>query len=195
MTEDITNKDAEETTPEVAEDNIAVEVSEETIEEINKLKELDIDTLVELVMSKTKEAEDNSEKFLRKTADLDNFKKRTEKERVELLSFANEKLLLEVLPVLDNLERAMSHADVDADSALTNGVKLVIDNFTSTMAKFGLTPIEAKGKTFDPLLHEAVSHIETTDFENDTVTEELQRGYTLNGKVVRHTMVVVANNS
>lgn len=168
--------------------------TKEMQEAIDKLKELDIDTLVELVMVKTSEAEENNEKFLRKTADMENFKKRSEKERTDLLAFANEKLILDILPVLDNMERALSHADSESGTALKDGVKLVIDQFNSTLIKFGLTTIEAKGKTFDPAFHEAVSHTETTEFENDIVIEELQKGYILNGKVIRHTIVVVAKN-
>lgn len=190
MTDDIKSED-DNTAPD---EGFKKEITAEELETINKLKELDIDTLVELAMAKTKEAEANNEMFLRKTADLENFKKRAEKERTDLLAFANEKLILDILPVLDNMERALSHADSESGTALKDGVKLVIDQFDSILTKFGLTPIEAKGKTFDPAYHEAVSHIDTTEFENDIVTEELQKGYILNNKVIRHTIVVVAKN-
>lgn len=192
-------KEENETNEEVTEEsNTSTEevspLTKEMQETIDKLKELDLDTLVELLMTKTLEADSNNDKFLRKTADMENFKKRSEKERVDLLAFANEKLILDILPVLDNMERALTHADTETDSALKDGVKLVIDQFSSILTKFGLTQVEAKGKPFDPEFHEAVSHVETTDFENDIVTEELQKGYILNNKVIRHTIVVVAKN-
>ncbi len=131
------------------------------------------------------------DKYLRMLAEYDNFKKRTQKEKDELYSFAVSDTLEKLLPVLDNLERA---ADAAAEkSPLSDGVKMVLKQFGETLEKMDVTPIEAVGKEFDPNIHNAVMHVEDEEVSANTVVEEFQKGYKYKEKVIRHSMVKVAN--
>ncbi|MBQ4516440.1 MAG: nucleotide exchange factor GrpE [Clostridia bacterium] len=131
------------------------------------------------------------DKYLRMLAEYDNFKKRTQKEKDELYSFAVSDTLEKLLPVLDNLERA---AEAAAEkSPLADGVKMVLKQFGETLEKMNVTPIEAVGKEFDPNIHNAVMHVEDEKVGTNTVVEEFQKGYKYKEKVIRHSMVKVAN--
>ncbi len=143
------------------------------------------------------EAASNYEKYLRAVADLENYKKRAEKERIELKKYANEKLLLEVLPVTDNLQRALDHVDGDEPNnlaSLTEGVSMTIDQLFKVLAQFGLTEVKAVGEKFDPEFHHAISHDNTTDAEPGTIVSVFQKGYILKGRLIRPAMVSVAND-
>lgn len=131
------------------------------------------------------------DKYLRMLAEYDNFKKRTQKEKDELYAFAVADTLEKLLPVLDNLERA---ADAAAEkSPLADGVKMVLKQFGETLEKMDVTAIEAVGKEFNPNIHNAVMHIEDEEVGANTVVEEFQKGYKYKEKVIRHSMVKVAN--
>ncbi len=146
-----------------------------------------------IVDAKTKEAEENHHRFLRAVADLENYKKRAEKEKSEIVQFANEELIKGLLPVLDNLERALEHADKTKDlESLKEGVRLTLGQMYSILEGFGLTRIEALGERFDPSRHEALSHEETGEHESGTVIKEFQRGYYLKKKLLRPSLVAVA---
>jgi molecular chaperone GrpE len=122
----------------------------------------------------------------RAAADLQNYKRRTEQERGEWLRTANGALIRELLPVLDDLERALQHVPADeADSEWVKGTRLVERKFRQILERQGVTPIEAVGRPFDPALHEAVGGSGTV------VAQEYQRGYTMHGRVLRPSIVVV----
>ena len=144
--------------------------------------------------AKIKEAEDNFNKFLRTAADLDNYKKRVEKEKAEIMSLACENAITGILPVLDNLERAFSHAQGGHDNleALSEGVKLTIEQFRAVLQKLGLTEVKAVGDKFDPSLHHAISHEDAAGAAPGTVVKEFQKGYFLKGRLMRPSMVGVA---
>lgn len=169
----------DESTEELVDDGLSLE------QEIERLSgELD---------ARIKEAEQNYARFLRACADLENYKKRAEKEKADFLSFANEGLILDLLPVVDNLERAIEHTTPEAgQDALVLGVRLTIDQFYGALKKYGLTPINAVNEKFDPAIHHAISHDEASCAPADTVVKEFQKGYALKGKVIRHSMVSVA---
>src|SRR3989338_8753402 len=142
---------------------------------------------------KTKEAEVTFDKFLRACADLENYKKRAEKEKGELISFSNERFIKEVLPVADNLERAIDHIEDESDlAAVKDGIKLVLDSLLAVLKKFGVEAASAMGDKFDPTRHEAVSHEETDSSDPGTVIKEFHKGYYLNGRLLRPAMVVIA---
>ncbi len=146
---------------------------------------------------KTKEAEEFRNKYLRKCADFENYKKRMDKEKSALVSFANEELIKELLGVLDNLERALEHfeespSEEAAVNSLRSGVELTLKNMHDILKKFGLKEIEAMGKPFDPTMHEALSHEESEEYESGIVIKELQKGYLLNERLLRPSLVVVA---
>ena len=118
------------------------------------------------------------EQMLRAVADADNFKKRIEREKEGQTRYANERIIRELLPVMDNLERALSHSASAADdvAGLLDGLNMTLKGFKDTLARFGCTPVEAMGKPFDPNFHEAVSQEERSTEESNTVVRELQKG-------------------
>lgn len=133
------------------------------------------------------------DRYLRTAADFDNYRKRVEKEREDIVCYANEKLVSDLLPILDNLERALS---VDSEGAnlgsILEGVRMVNRQLQSVLSGCGLEPVNAVGSAFDPQVHEAVGVLPSGDHDEGTVLAELQKGYKLKGKVLRHSMVHVA---
>jgi molecular chaperone GrpE len=124
-------------------------------------------------------------------ADLENYKKRVAREREDYVKCANESLILELLDVYENLERAVETARKSND-AMAKGLEMVYANMKAVLEKHGLKPIKAVGEKFDPYLHEAMLQEVDDDREEDTVLEEIQRGYTLNMKVIRYSKVKVS---
>ena len=137
-----------------------------------------------------RERDDWREKAYRAAAELDNSRKRFHKERQELRNFGVEPLVSELLPVADNLERAIAHAG--EDSTVAEGVRMVLKQFMQVLAAKGAVPFDAKGEKFDPALHEAMSQMPAADVEPGTVIEVFQKGWMLNQRLVRPAMVVVA---
>lgn len=137
--------------------------------------------------------EELRDRYLRTAADFDNFRKRAEKEKENIVCYANEKLIGDLLPILDNLERALT-ADRNGTvvEGILEGVHLVRKQLQSVLEACGLEPVEAVGAPFDPMVHEAVGILPSDTHEEGTVVSELQRGYRLKGKVLRHSMVHVA---
>ncbi len=130
------------------------------------------------------------DKHLRTLAEYENFKRRTQKEKDELYAHAQANTILELLPVLDNLERAVEAAEA---SSLAEGVQMVLKQLLEILAKMGVTEIEAVGKPFDPNLHNAVMHVEDESVGENTIVEQFVKGYMLKDKVIRYSMVKVAN--
>jgi molecular chaperone GrpE len=154
------------------------EVAEETPEfsEVDKLKN---------------ECADINDKYVRLQAEFLNFKKRTEKEKSNLYKFANEKLFGELLPLMDNMERALASTESGSDG-IVDGLKMIKKSLDDLFAKNGVEAIESMGQAFDPELHHAVMSDESDDHEAEHVIEEFQKGYKLNDKVIRHSMVKVS---
>ena len=144
----------------------------------------------------TKESEKETEirnQMLRIAADFDNFRKRTQKEKSDLVRYGNENLLREILPVIDNFERAVEHARKAKDvESITQGIELILSQLNSALSRFGLSTKPAKGQAFDPTLHEAVSHLESKDHPAGSVIDEHQRAYFLHDKLIRPALVTVS---
>lgn len=140
------------------------------------------------------EASKNWDMYLRERADQENFRKRMQREKEDLARFANENLLRAFLPILDNLERAVSHASQEPETAagLLEGVEMTVDQFHKVLEKSGVSPVEATGKPFDPTWHEAMGQLESREYPPNTVVQELQKGYTLNDRLLRPALVMVA---
>jgi molecular chaperone GrpE len=156
----------------------------------------DTEELKNLLAQKTKEAQENYDRFVRLAAELENIKKRQEREVAELRQFANENLLKELVPVLDNLERALEHGrQSEAPEALMEGLDLVNQDFLKVLGRFGVTPINSVGERFDPAYHHAVMEEEAPEVEDQTVLKELQKGYMLANRLLRPAMVVVSRNA
>ncbi|MBL69200.1 MAG: nucleotide exchange factor GrpE [Verrucomicrobiales bacterium] len=130
-------------------------------------------------------------RVLRATADLDNYRKRAQREKEEARQFANQSLLEKLLPVLDNFEMAMDAAK-DADPAVRDGVEMILGQLKGVLNESGVEEVDALGQEFDPALHEAVSQEETTEAAEGTVVKQLRKGYRLHERLVRPASVIVA---
>lgn len=135
-------------------------------------------------------AEEENAKYLRLMADFQNYKKRVEREKKDLYSYANEKIMMELLTVMDNFERALGQ---DAGDGFKEGMEMIFKQMSDVLEKSGLVEIKALGEDFDPNMHNAVMTEEPSEYESGKVSGVLQKGYTLNGKLIRPTMVKVVN--
>jgi len=154
----------------------------------------DVDELKSELEATRSELEQQKEQYLRTRAEMDNFRRRMQREKEELGKFANESILREILPVIDNLERAVCHArENEADSSsLLDGVEMTLSQFQKVLEKFNVTPVDAHGKPFDPACHEAMGQQESAECEPNTVVQVLQAGYMLNDRLLRPALVMVS---
>ena len=143
--------------------------------------------------SKKAEAEENGDaKYLRLMAEFQNYKKRVAKEKSDIHSYANEKIVTELLEVLDNFERALATDNSTDVEGYAQGMKLIFDQLLGVLTKSGLVEVKALGEEFDPNMHNAVMTADSEEYDSNKVCSVLQKGYTLNGKVIRPSMVTVA---
>ncbi len=133
------------------------------------------------------------ERYLRLAADFENFRRRKNQELVDRSRYASEDAARAMLPVLDNLRRAVAHAAEDGAPELVGGLEMVVREFEAALERLGVTPIEAEGRPFDPSLHEAIGGEESDSVDVDTVATEVQRGYRLHDRIVRPALVRVAH--
>jgi molecular chaperone GrpE len=158
-----------------------------------KKEDKEIEELKKKLEEKEKEAKENYDRLLRTAADFENYKKRTAREKEDWTKFANEDLIRAILPFIDNLERAVNHAQKIADTGvLVEGVRLTLQQLLQTLNKFGLSSFESVGKPFDPAMHEAMLVVETDKHEPNQVVEEFQKGYLLNDRLLRPATVSVS---
>jgi len=141
-----------------------------------------------------KEYDSVYDRLLRKQAEFENYKKRVDREKSEFVQFAAAELMKELLNTLDSFDLALRNAAGDGteNENTLRGFELIYKQIQDTLGRFGLKPIEAKGKTFDPNFHQAVSTQTARDLEENTVVEEMRKGYTLNGRLLRPAMVTVS---
>ncbi len=160
-----------------------------------KIKELEqqLKEKEELIKKQEQEINELKDKYLRLVAETDNMKKRLEREKKDFLEYANENLLKDLLPVIDNIERAIEHADEDANvKDFIKGVQMTLDNFLKVLEKYNVKSIKALNKEFDPNFHEAMAIKETDSQPPNTVVEELQKGYMYKERLLRPSLVTVA---
>ncbi|MCK8487916.1 nucleotide exchange factor GrpE [Paenibacillus sp. MBLB2552] len=139
------------------------------------------------------ESEDYQQRLLRTQADFDNFRRRTVKEKEELGKYASAKLITELLPVIDNFERALSTAGESTDAnSYIKGVEMIFRQLEGVLKTEGLTPMEAEGQPFNPEFHQAIMQVESDEHEEGIVVEVVQKGYLLKDKVLRPAMVKVS---
>lgn len=136
-------------------------------------------------------ADDGNEKYVRLMAEFQNYKKRVAKEKNDIREYATEKLVMELLPVLDNFERALAASAEDDPAGYAKGMELIFTQMVTELQKSGLTEVEAEGQDFDPTKHNAVMTEENEELESGKVSKVLQKGYALNDKVIRPSMVAV----
>jgi molecular chaperone GrpE len=153
------------------------------------------DSPIEAKERLTAELQEINDKYVRLYAEFENYKKRVNKDKEDLIKYGNENLLTELLPVIDNLEMALKHASNNVSSGLVQGVEITLKELKKILEKFGLTAIEADGKPFDPLIHHAMLQVERDDVKENMVAEELRKGYMLKDKVLRPALVAVSKKS
>lgn len=135
------------------------------------------------------------DRYLRLYAEFENYKKRVQREKEDLIKYSNEDILYHLLPVMDNLEMALQHSTNNVSEGLVKGVEITLREFQRVTEKFGLTPIYAMGKPFDPSVHHAMSQVERADVEDRTVVQEFRKGYMFGDKVLRPSLVAVSKKT
>ena len=144
--------------------------------------------------AKPPELDQLKDRMLRLQADFDNFRKRTQRDRIELSARANEDLISELLPVIDHFEIGLATSlEHKTEQAVHDGFKMVYEQVLGALKKFGLTPIDAQASGFDPHLHEAVSHIPSEEYAADEIIAQTRRGYKLGDRLLRPVQVVVSS--
>ena len=161
-------------------ENVTEEVKEEVKEEVT-----------EIVENTNSEYDELNDRYKRLFAEFENFKKRSQKERESLYGVITGDVVSSILPVMDNLEKAAEAKTEDKN--YQDGVKMVVKQLSDVLDKFGMTEIETVGQKFDPELHEAVSHIDDPSKGEQEIVQEYRKGYKIGNKVIRHSMVIVAN--
>jgi molecular chaperone GrpE len=161
-------------------------------EEENDLAELDpVKILEKDLLDAKNELTEQKDKFVRLQAETDNFRKRLSREKEEFSQYANERLFKELLPIFDNFERALEDPSNDIKS-LKEGLEMILKQFSSFLEKEKVEPIEAIGKTFDPMIHEVLTSEESSEHEENTIISQFVKGYTINNRVIRPSQVVIS---
>ncbi|MCP4579608.1 MAG: nucleotide exchange factor GrpE [Deltaproteobacteria bacterium] len=160
------------------------------------LEDMEKAELIERAREIQETADRNYDLFMRSLAEVENLKKRFQKEKSDLVKFSNESLIKQLLMVIDNLEKAVSASqDENPIEAVREGIELTLKGLVDTLAKSGLDQVEAEGEPFDPNFHEAISEMEDNKVKPGTIIQVLQKGYTLNERLIRPAMVVVSKNN
>ena len=175
-------------------------INEQQVEAADDLTEVTpeerIHQLEEALAAKELEASANWDRLLRERADLENFRKRASREKEELLNYGVKSLIEEVLPVVDNLERALEHANEDGLPALVEGIRMTHSMLMTALKKYGVCVVDGScGCAFDPAFHQAMSQVETDEQPANTIVQQFQKGYLLKERLLRPAMVSVAGAS
>lgn len=184
---------AEESAPETAPEDAAKDAADAAAPDAQETPEDDASALKAQVESLQAALAEKDNRVKRLQADFENFRRRTSKEREELANVVTQDLLKGMLPILDNFDRAMAAEQKDNES-FQKGVEMIYTQLHETLKNAGLEPIETAGQKFDPNFHQAVMRVENPDLEDDTIAQELQKGYIVKGRVIRPSMVQVVSN-
>ncbi len=193
------NKMSEEKLEETINELEPQDADEETKEEKKKSKKSG-DASLKKELEETRKAledakkalEDSNAKYLTMLAEYDNFRKRSVSEKERTYTDAKADALMQILPVIDNLERAATYGGGNAET-VAKGLEMTLRSFSEVMERLGVKEIESLGKTFDPEIHNAVFHVDDESYGEQEIVEVLQKGYTIGDKVLRYAMVKVAN--
>jgi len=181
---------------ELEEDPREEEESKDQEEEEIPLTKMTKAKLIEKIQKVQEASDKNLDLYIRSQAEIDNLKKRYQKEQQGLVKFANESLIKQLLPVVDSLEKAITHSqDEDSIQTIREGVDLTLKGLMDILQKAGVETIEAIGEQFDPNFHEAVSEMADDGVEPGTVIKDLQKGYILNQRLIRPSMVIVSKKT
>ena len=171
----------------------AEEAASEIAESKNEETQEPQDEAAAQIEKLTAELKEKEDRVLRLQADFENFRRRTSKEKEELSAVVTQGMLKDMLPLLDNFERAMAAVAKDGE-AFQKSVEMIFTQFTEILKKNGLEHIEVEGQKFDPNFHQAVMRVQNADMEDDDIAQELQKGYMVKGRVIRPSMVQVVAN-
>ena len=171
----------------------AEEAASESAESENEETQEPQDEAAAQIEKLTAELKEKEDRVLRLQADFENFRRRTSKEKEELSAVVTQGMLKDMLPLLDNFERAMAAVAKDGE-AFQKSVEMIFTQFTEILKKNGLEHIEVEGQKFDPNFHQAVMRVQNADMEDDDIAQELQKGYMVKGRVIRPSMVQVVAN-
>lgn len=194
MDENIQPKDAVRSDKSVLE-SPATASSDEAIENLpeNSQQNEEVSDSQDQLLDKTDEIEAVNDKYLRLAAEFENYKRRVQRDQSDTIRFANEKLLRDMLPTLDNLERAIqSGRNQDNVDGVLEGIDLTYKHFLETLQKIGVTQVSSVGEIFDPAKHQAVGQVESSSVPENAIIEEYQKGYFLHDRILRPAMVTVA---
>ena len=171
-------------------------VAEDDVEKLIPLEKMTREELIDRIEAIQGLADKNYDLYVRSQAEIENVRKRFQKDKQDLAKFANDTIIKQLLPVADNLEKAIAHAtEENALDALREGIDLTLKGFLDILKKNGVARVEALDQPFDPNFHEAVSEAEDDTVKPGTVVNELQKGYTLNNRLIRPAMVVVSKKT
>ena len=153
----------------------------------------DLEDLKQKLDAKEKEAAEHYEKYLRAIADFDNYKKRALRDKADAIKYGNEEIIKDILPFMDSLDRALEH-DTGDIQAFKDGVALIQEQLLCCLKKHGVERIEATGEDFDPNFHEALMQVESDQHDDNKIVSEMEKGYLLNGRLIRPARVCVCKN-
>ena len=158
-----------------------------------KTEEEKIKELEKTIEQKDNEIKELNDKYLRLYAETENMQKRLEREKKDFLEYANESVLKDLLPIIDNIERAIEHSEKNSNiEDFIKGIELTLSSFLKVLEKYGVKPVDALHKPFDPNFHEAMQVQETDEYEPNTVVQQLQKGYTFKERLLRPSLVIVS---
>ena len=143
---------------------------------------------------KEKEAAANYDKYLRAVADLENYKKRSIREKADIIKYGKEEIIKDILPFVDNLDRALDHADTSDVQSFKQGIRLIQEQLLSCLKKHGVEKIDSIGLDFNPNFHEALMQVESEEHAENKVVNEVEKGYLLNGRLLRPSKVCICKN-
>lgn len=159
----------------------------------NPQENAEVPSLADQLLEKDEELHTLNDKYLRLAAEFDNYKRRVQRDQQDTIRFANEKLFKDLLPTLDNLERALqSGREQDRIEGLLEGVDLTYKHFLDTLQKMGIQQVSSVGEVFDPAKHQAVGQVESTTIPENVIVDEYQKGYFVHDRILRPAMVTVA---
>jgi molecular chaperone GrpE len=167
--------------------------SAEEIVDSQSERQDELSELRDKLQAKATESEENYQRYLRQVAEVDNFKKRLNREREDAIRYANENLIKDILPVIDNLERAIAHAQGGSDGKpLVEGVEMVLRGLLDVLSKHGVVQVPAVGAVFDPSKHEAMAQVESSEYQPNIIINEHHKGYLFRDRLLRPALVTVS---
>jgi molecular chaperone GrpE len=180
-----------------AEKKIKVETSEtlDSVEDTAVAEHQALAQLKEALAAKEKEAGENYDRYLRTVAELDNYRKRAARDKADIIKYGKEDLIKDILPFLDSLDRALAHSDAGDAQTFKDGMALIQDQLLCCLKKHGVERIESVGSDFDPNFHEALMQMDSADHQDNQVVSEMEKGYLLNGRLIRPSRVCVCKKT